>query len=246
MEYIDISKFKRNPDKIRKLFKTVGDSTVATDNFKVMFPVRFVDKGLCSLDRITKVVGYYAIINESNDYAIVNIPAFQDLKPGKITLATIGGKNNNKDTYIVLSFFKDEVFLVNNSIVKDSNNLFNIVNEFFIKGNVPWYIDYEDLSNMLIETNKYTGVSAANNPLVFEVLTSIIARDSFHPKDLYKDGLLKNKNNSRPTYIGLSDIYLSYDDTGSRLVGSYFGQGLTNAIVDPETKTSESSKLLRA
>ena len=38
----------------------------------------------------------------------------------------------------------------------------------------------------------------------------------------------------------------AFDNTGSRLVGSYFSDGITTSIVDPETKTSEQTKILRS
>ena len=39
---------------------------------------------------------------------------------------------------------------------------------------------------------------------------------------------------------------MAYDNTGSKLVGNYFGEGLTSAILEKETHTSDSSKILRS
>ena len=39
---------------------------------------------------------------------------------------------------------------------------------------------------------------------------------------------------------------MAYDNTGSKLIGNYFGDGLTSALIDQETHSSDSSKLLRS
>ena len=230
---LDISKLTRDAEKIKKLFKTVGDTTVCTSDITILFPKRFVNKNLCQLDMV------------NNTYAIALAPGFQTMKPSSISLYGLGNKSDEKTLYIGLGFKKDDVVILNNTLVKDSGCLFNILSELFINGNIPWYMNYEDVSNLLLESKKYTDTNIGNDPAGLEILTSIIARDNrFKPYREY----IKSRDeifSKPPTYVGLNNV-MAYDNTGSKLVGNYFGEGLTSAILEKETHTSDSSKILRS
>lgn len=243
---LDISKLTRDAEKIKKLFKMVGDTTVCTSDITILFPKRFVNKNLCQLDMVTTVIAYYAIIDfKNNTYAIALAPGFQTMKPSSISLYGLGNKSDEKTLYIGLGFKKDDVVILNNTLVKDSGCLFHILSELFINGNIPWYMNYEDVSNLLLESKKYTDTNIGNDPAGLEILTSIIARDNrVKPYREY----IKSRDeifSKPPTYVGLNNV-MAYDNTGSKLVGNYFGEGLTSAILEKETHTSDSSKILRS
>jgi hypothetical protein len=75
-----------------------------------------------------------------------------------------------------------------------------------------------------------------------EIITSMVAKDP-NNKQIYFRQVHDNKN-IKPEYVGLSDIYNSYNNTGSRLIGGYFSYGITTSLVSPEKESSTVSKIL--
>lgn len=243
---LDPKKLTRDAEKIKRLFKTVGETTVVNSDITILFPKRFINKNLCDLDMVTTVIAYYAIIDfKTNTYAITLVPGFQTMKPSSISLYSIGGKGDEKSLYIGLGFKKDDVVVLNNTLVKNSDCLYHILSEFYINGNIPWYMNYEDISNILLECKKYTDTNIGNDPAGLEILASIVARDQNYKA--YRETISsRNEIFTKPPYfVGLNNV-MAYDNTGSKLIGNYFGDGLTSALIDQETHSSDSSKLLRS
>lgn len=242
MDNLLINKLKRNPEKIQSLLKVTGDITTALDNLYVIFPERFIDRKLAFIDSEVKVLMCCAILDDSNNYALINAPIFQTLTPSNISNVKC-----EDDTYKLLSFKANTVIIPNNNTILTDNFMYDVFDEFFIKGKIPWYLNYEDVSNVFLESKKYAGSNIGNNPLIFEMLTSIITRLDKDKKIYLRHILTKeNKNKIQSTYIGLNNPYYSFDNTGARLIGSRFGAGLNVALVEPETKTSATTEILRS
>ena len=240
MDNYKLSSLKRNPNTIKNYFKIVGDTTVVTENVKVLFPARYLDKKLCIISNSVKVLSIYMVVDSRNNYAIISAPIMQDLLPNNINNVSFDGV-----PYVELVFSKNDVYIPNNNLVMSDTFMYDIFDEFYIKGNVPSFLDYNDVRGILLETMKYANSSVGKNPLIFELLTSIISRDPKNKKTYFRS-IVTTNNKVKPTYIGLNNVYYSYDNTGAKLIGGYFGEGLTTAIVDPETKTSDVSNVLRS
>lgn len=240
MDNYKLSSLKRNPNIIKNYFKIVGDTTVVTENVKVLFPTRYLDKKLCIISNQVKVLSVYMVVDSRNNYSVVSAPIMQDLLPNNINNVSLDGV-----PYVELEFSKYDVFIPNNNLVMSDTFMYDIFDEFYIKGNVPMFLDYLDVRNLMLETKKYANSTVGKNPLIFELLTAIISRDPKNKKSYYREAIIKNKN-IRPIYIGLNNVYYSYDNTGAKLIGGYFGEGLTTAIVEQETKSSEVSNVLRS
>ena len=240
---LDIGSLKRNPEKIKKCFKIVGNSTVATSDIKIIFPKRFIDKGFCKLDKLTTLLAYYAILDTEDNYAITIAPVAQQLQPSSISMLNIG--KSEKDVFICLNFYKDDVVIPNNDCVQDASYFFGILDEFFLKGKIPWYMNYEDVSNMILESERYAGSNIGSNPLGLEILATLVAKDKYGKA--YKNSITSANYifTHNPSYTGLGDVR-SYTDTGSKLIGSRLKDGLTSALIEKETKTSDVSSVLRA
>lgn len=242
---IDVSSWKRNPKEIAKKLKIVGTQTIATDNLRILFPSRFTSKGLCFLDKITNLISYYCIVDDNNNYAITNEPVFQSLQPDKISMVNIKGLPTSEISYIMLKFYKDSTVVVNNNLVQDTSIMFNILDEFYNNGKVPWYMNYEDISNIFRNSKKYTGNGIGNDPVGFDILASLISKDKTGLKP-YKE-IIRSRDDifkEKIVYTKLADVQ-SFKDTAAKLIGNYFDAGLTSAIVEDETESSDISKILR-
>lgn len=242
MDVLQVSKLKRNPDKLKACFKTIGNSIVVTKDIRLMFPERYLTRNLASLGSLVKVLSIYAIIDDDNNYAVVIAPIVQEITP--FTIKDISVDNI---LYKELIFRENDVFMPNTRLVKADSFLYDMFDEFYTKGNIPWYLNYNDMANLLLETKKYADSNIGKNPLAMEIITSVIARDENDKRTFFRQ-TLKSKTDieKRPTYVGLNNIYFSLETTDAKLVGGYFGYSITTAIVDQEKSTSEVAKVLRA
>lgn len=243
MAILDITKLKRNRDAILKCFKKVGDSYVITKDTQIIFPTRYLEKNLGSITSSVRVIGIYAILDDEGNYSVSLSPIFQDLTPYNISDVIIGD-----DEYKVLTYSKNDIFLSSTNLIVSDKFIYDLFDDFYIKGNIPWFLNNEDVAKILVNSKKYTKTNIGNNPLVLEMITSLITRDSNNNKTLYKELVSTNtdKYKNKPEYIGLNNIYYSYTNTGSKLIGGYFKDGIVGSIVDPETKPTIIVDVLRA
>lgn len=239
MDDIDISKLKYNPSVIKNKLKIVGDKVITGDDLMVVFPEHFIKRELAIIGSTVKLVSIYCIIDSSYNYAVMASPIYQELSPERITETSISGT-----LYTVLKFSKDTLFLVTDHLVISDNFLYDVFDEFFIKGNIPFYMDYEKLSGLFLESKKYANSSIGTNSIIFEIITSIISRNSID-KTIYWRHSLNKGTKDNMEYIGLSNIYYAFDNTGAKIIGSYFEPGLVNAVMNKEKTPTETVKVLR-
>lgn len=245
--YLDISRLKRDGKKVSKLLKVSGDSTITTEEISIIFPARFKSIGMYEQGTsISALACYYCIMDKNNNYGVTTSPIIQTLVPSFINTKVISNNSTTEnDKYIELVFEKGSTVIPNNNLIQNTDIFFSVLQEFFINGNIPFYYNYEDISNVLLETKKYTGNGVGNNPLGIELLTTLICKAP-NGRTPYKD-FVKNRNDifkTFPSYVGIGNV-LNYSNTGSKLIGNYFEAGITSAIVEPEEKSSDTSVLLR-
>ena len=241
MEQLNVSGLKRNPDIIKSKLKKIGKSLIANENLKVIFPERFVDKDLAIIGSTVRVVGIYIIVDDDGNYAVSNMPVFIELTPNSTSNIEIEGTINR-----ILYFEKGMSYIENTDLMVDSRFLYDLFDDIYIKGNVPWFLDYEDVINIFSLTSKYSGSDIGDDPLSLEIITSIISRSKSDRKQYFRNSLGNTKSNSKPSYTGLMNIYYTFDNTVSKLVGSYYTQGITSAIIEKETEPTRIEEILRS
>jgi len=237
---LDVAKLKHNPDIIRKLFLNKKDSIIATDDFYILFPERYINKNLAVMGSVVKLLSVYAVVDKDMNYAVVSAPIIMDIIPVNVTSVIVNGVVNK-----VLFIGSGEVFIPNRNAIKSDQFMYDVFDEFLLQGKVPWYITYDRLSDLLLESVRYAGSNIGNNPLAMEIIASIIARDPDDKLLPYREALAAGTK-SETTYVGLNNVYYSYDNTLSKIMGGYMRTGITTAIVNKEKETTKVSALLRA
>lgn len=240
MENIDSNKFKHNPSIISKQFDRKDDVMRTKTDIRVFIPERYIQKSLTTLGGVVKTLAIFAAVDKNNNYSLVMIPAKVDMIPHYTEEVMVDGTVN-----IVLHFEKDDIFIANTNVVQNASFMYDIFEEFYIRGNVPWFIPYSMLPNIFLESKRYAKSNIGNNPISMEILTAIIARDPLDKKTQFRKVINKTKTSNKPVYVGLNNIYYSYSNTGAKLIGGYYKAGVTNAIVDKENKATEVVSLLR-
>ncbi len=241
MDSLKASGYKHNPDVIKRCFKTTGDVITVTEDIKVIFPERYVAQELAYIGSTVRVVSILAIVDSKNNYGVMIAPVYIELSPMNITSVTIDNGVNK-----VLEFEKGGIFTGNRNLVRNEGFMYNLFDEFFLKGKIPWFLGYDHISDLLIESKKYAGSNIGKNPIAMEILTAIISRDVNDKKVFFRQILESNKSKKQKTHIGLNNIYYSFDNTASKLVGGYYGAGVTSAVINKEKETTVVADMLRA
>lgn len=240
MESIDIKKLKYNPKLIKSYFKQNNNIVTVNEDVRVIFPSIFINKELASLGSTVRLVSIYCILDNKNNYAVVVAPIYSELSPDKIEDIAIEG-----DNFTMLHFPKGSVYMTNTKLIVSDNFLYDLFEMMFINGNIPWYMSYTLTSDLFSETSKYSGSGIGNDITLFEVVTAIVSRNSRDLTEFWRHTLNKGVKGSSLSYIGLSNIFYAFDNTGAKIIGSFFESGLTNAINEKETKPTDSVKVLR-
>lgn len=241
MQPFNIKNLKRKPDIIKSCFKIVGNSIILNKEISVIFPTRFINRKLAHMGDTVNVLGIFAIVDENNNYAIMNIPAMIELTPSMSNEINI-----EDDPYMLLEFNQYDVFTANTKLLQEDGFIYDLFDDFFIQGNIPWYLDYEDLSNILVLSQKYAGSRIGSNPLGLEILASIAARVSSDKTIFYrtlsKD--MEKMKKDKPSYVALQNIYYTFSSTLAKTSGSYYKDGIVSAIVNKEKKKNKLEVIL--
>lgn len=234
-------KYTRNPEAIRKSVKlSDADALIALKPVNIHIPVRFVECGLATLGLDTTTYGAFAIVDEDGNYGVVNVCGIFKLNPSRTTKINIEDKD-----YYVLGFETGDMVYRNVNIVKTAKFLFDAMDEFLFRADVPWYFSYDDRGKIFDTAVEFAGSAVGESLEIIELFNSITARD---PKDLtkYYRTLTGDKNCPLPANVGLKSVQYSATNTTNKLSGAYFSQGVVSALVTKTEKTEKMEALLRA
>jgi len=238
---LSTSTLKHKPNVVKELFSNKGDSVVANDKLYILFPERYIKKSLATMGATAELLSMFAVVDEAFNYGVIVAPIMMTISPDNVTDVMVDGVINK-----VLVINKGSVFITNRKLLRIDTFMYNLFDEFFLQGNVPWYITYDKLSDIFIEAKKYADSNVGNDVLAIEIVSSIISRNAKNKTMSYRHTITKGINKTPPVYVGLNNVYYSYDNTLSKVMGGYFQQGVTTAIVNRETETNKVSSLLRA
>jgi len=243
MDILDPKKLKRDANKIKQAMTTIGDTIVVNKNLRVIYPESYESKKLAILGNPVRIVNIYAVLDDDGNYAVSNLPIFMELTPSNIKFIEVNGVVNK-----VLEFPEGTNFTNNNKMVVNNKFLFDLFNEFYINGKIPWFMEYDDIIDIFKQTDKYANSNLGDNPIVTEILASIVAKNPNDKSKLYRE-LLKDKKvlkEVHPEYVGLLNLFYTFDNTVSKLTGSYYSKGVISAIVNKEKDTTKIEEILRA
>ena len=237
MDVLDVTKLKRRPEVIKQAIAELGTSYVAKENLRIIYPERYVNKKMVIYGDPVVLLCLFIVVNEKDEYALLNLPIHCNVSPSKITEVSVNGSVNK-----VLHIDKGNKLIEDSYMIIKSAFLFEMFNEFFMNGNVPWYLTDVDLSKISKETAKVAGSKIGDDTTIWELLTAIIARDS---DDITKPYRLTDKKKP-PVFVGFMDIYYSFDNTLDKVAGSYFKAGITAALVNKNKVPTTLEKVVRS
>lgn len=219
-------KLKRDPKRVSKSLSFKSGKYIANENVKILMPKRYLNVGFMTIDTSVKALGVFIIITDDYKYSLSAIPVKVELVPEKLDTIDIVGKD-----YYLLSFSKGSTVIENTKLIKTPDFVFGLIDEFIIKGNAPFFMEYEDIPDIFVNARKYTGSNVADDISSITLLTSLIARH--HDNKFFRTDISKPMK-----LIALNDPINRYHDTFSKLASNYLKKGVLSAIINPETEST--------
>jgi len=240
MDVLDISKFKRDKKTISSLIKITDKNYIAKDDLFIIFPKKYIELHLGEIDNTVIILGVLAVFNKDLKYSVINLPSMLTITPDSIEEVELGN-----DTYYKLSILKGNALIDTRNVVVDSDVGYNIFNVLLVKGEIPWYIEYLDLIKIFENIPEYTGNKITGYMSVVKIMIAISARSKKDPSVPYRMVLKNSEDTQDIHWVGLNNIYYTYNSTASKVFGSYMKAGMISAIVNPEKRATKLENIVR-
>lgn len=234
----------RNPGKVLSCLSDLpGKPVIAKAKLSIQIPVRFKEIELAQIGATSFVYGLFAILLESGEYAVCNVNAMIELGKAPIEILDVEG-----EPHYTFRYLPGDVVFVTKELVAQSSLIFKAVDEFFFKGKVPWYVDYDDMGRSLDTAKKHAKTSADVLPSVVEFMAAYIARNTNDRTKFIRETAkdLKGFDKKNLCWVPMRSVFWSAPGTVNKLAGAYFSDGVVSALVNPSEKTEKIERILRS
>lgn len=240
---MDFTKLKRDANKVHQdLVLIDGKEIITKKGCKVYIPVRFEEQGLATIGTNTTMLGFFPIVLDDGSYAVSSALTMVRTKPDEINNIKI-----EDEGYLELVYYAGSSVIANTEVLQDANLLFLTWDEFISKGKIPWYLNYEDLGKIYENSKHYTGVTLGANRVILELIASVIARDPKNLNSHYRHVVksIGDLTAYPPTVVKLNSVTYGASNTTAKLIGAYWEEGVTSALINPSQKNEAIEDLLR-
>lgn len=237
-------RYKRDPEKVRQACAVGADGSVtALKPTKIMIPERFVENGLAVIGAQNQIAGVFAHIVDDTYYAVFLGVAMVTVEPTAISTVKY-----DDDSYLELAFDPGSRVIVSQEVVMDKMLSYRLYDEMISKGRMPWYMGYDDRVRLLYTADALSGMPLLSNHAMLELNAAAISRDPANVNTYYRHAVKSYADMEAhpPSTIPLMSVSHGTTNTVSRLMGSYFEQGLDSALANPSTKVENIERLLRS
>lgn len=224
-----------------QLVETEDNRLITKEDCTIYLPLRFQEKRLVVLGEDIRIVGLFAI-QMGKYYAVNSALAMMPIKPD-ITSTT----KFDDEEYFSFSFKAGSEVVSNLNLVRDDTLVYRVYNEITAKGHFPWFLSYEDLGKLYMTAPKHGNIVLASNNATFEMIAASITRDNRDTTKYYRYQInsMREQYTNPPNFIPLRSVLYGTTNTTSRLIGSYFEEGVLSALTNPSEKTEHVESLLR-
>lgn len=240
---MDPKRLIRDPSKVHAILKPLGDGSIAcTKACKIYIPSRFAEHQMAFVGSETQISGIFAIVVDDKYYGVSLINSMLRIDPTDTKRVMVKDVENFE-----FSFAAGSKVILNRNLVKSDTFIYNIYNEIVATGHIPWFFSYEDLGRLFESSGQFAGMKVGASHVVSEMIAAAISRDSKDKTKYYRQ-TIKSKQDllqSPPEFIALRSVIYGATNTTAKLMGAYFDDGLTSALVNPSEKVEPIENLLR-
>lgn len=240
---MDVSTFKRDPERVKRAIARLGDKTIAKETLTITIPEYFTKRGLAEISSDIYIVAIYAIHTEDGFYANSCVPSQMRTEPSKISKTKIGGLD-----YYVFTYEPGATIVASNKLKKNNQIAYPIFNDILGKGNIPWQMDYDDVCNILAHAKQFANTDLAENWAVMDVFVSLIARDPQAQELPYRQNLKSFEQlvENPPVWSVIRSVQLMASSTLNKLSGAYFSDGVVSSLITETERTSKVEEIYRS
>lgn len=197
---------------------------------------RFETYGLLQIHNSVETIGIMDLIIDDKYQAGLNLLAKFITHPTSINTLTV----YNID-YMVFSYTTGDLFIENTEVVKNSNIIYAVYVEFITRGNMMYTFSYDDIARLFDSSKAVTGSSIPVDHVIFEMMYSHLSRQANNKFIQYRHTDMKDPF----SFIALRSVGYAPDSTTSRMLGSYFDEGLNSNLVNENDTRHPVEDLLR-
>lgn len=233
----------RDASKVHACLKELEDgSLIALKECKIYIPARFSEQQMAFLGTETSISGIFAITVNDTHYGTSLANAMMRIEPTITNYIKV-----EDEDYIEFIFEAGSVVISNINLLQSSVFVYRIYSEIIAKGHIPWFINYEDLGRIFESAPHHAGVAVGANFAIIEMIVSAISRSREDRTKFYRH-VIKNEAELAkltPAFIPLRSVTYGASNTTAKLVGAYWEEGLTSALVNPSDTVEPIEGLLR-
>ena len=209
------------------------------DELTIWIPERYKGKSCLKISEVVQSLGIFSMQikadGKSHNVGYF-LPRLINIEPTEILSDT---QDENK--FIKLVLYKNNVFMQSTELVKTSSISYVAFYEYINSANVPEFITYDQKAFLFDSISKETGVKFKADHAIFEIIFAHLCKSQNDFSIQYRFTDMKTKEFQIP----LSDTSHASVSTTSRLVGSYFSNGISASLVEDNLNPSIIENILR-
>ncbi len=235
--------FIRDAARVRSAWKvTTKDEMVAVYPVKIYIPARYKQSDMAIFENEKSFMGIFAMVVDDSFYGTSLVSSFVRSEPTAINDVVI-----DDEDYIELYYEPGARIMTNINLPKVDSFLYRISDEFIAKGRVPWFMGYEDLGKLFENSGYYNGRQIGYNPQINEMVAATMCRSPDDIKTYFRQRRSVESIGSdvKPTVIPLRAVSYGATNVIAKLMGPYFDENVTSALVSPGQRVENIERLLR-
>lgn len=237
---MDFQHLQRNANEVQSALSEVNESLIAIKPCKIYIPEHYMSCALGNIADVISIAAVYGIVVDNKYYGVSSACALMQTAPSGSNVVDIHGEK-----YIEFSYQVGDRVIINLNLIRTSTLVYRIYNELITKGKIPWYFDYSDLCFLFDTALLHGGANLNTDSALLELLAACMARTKANRMEFYRHHPeLADRAKSPPVYIPLSSVAYGATTTTSKVLGAYFNEGLTSALVTPTREVSSVEDLL--
>ena len=225
---------------IKQFFKLEKDKVIFIgDELEIFIPERYKNFSCLKIaDKVNTLATFEMVVtNNGKTYKSgYFLPRIINIIPTNIELIT---KDDTK--FVKLTLKPGNVFIESVELIKVSSLAWVIFYEYVNASNTPPFITYDDKAFIFDNVMKNTGVKFRVDHAIFEIIFAHLNRDFSNINLQYRLTDMKSPS----LQIPLNDVSHASISTTSRLMGSYFSNGITASLVEDNFTSSVIEDILR-
>lgn len=237
--------YKRDPQAVSKNFaKNAAKQVICKNACRIQVPKFFFEHGLGEIGLDTRIFGFFPVILETGQFALVNTMAMFQIAPTRTSIITVDDVE-----YYEFFFAKDSVIFRTTALLAESKIAFEVLQNFFFMGRVPWYVGYDDHGKLFDTAPKFASFGAVKSPVTIEFLTAMVARKAGANNNEFLRNQIKTIADGEVgnvDWVPMSSVMVSVRSPLNKIAGAHAQDGIISAIIAPSKKVGAVERIVRA